>query len=485
MLLYSGSKRSKGASKDGGNRASTASVVSTKSHATSKSSKVSAESIRKGGSLGQPAGSKSSGSSSKKTHKMLGAMDPKSKAIEPGKKVPNVFEYLESDSDAENSSVEDDGVPNHTPSPSNVSFKSPHVRLARQANFTAHGAGAPSRTSSVRPKTSIDSHQAPGLLELSTRNNTAQRKMSMEGYLTEESNNSDQQNFYNYSRNTTSFHRPPLPPSPPQSPEEDLHRINRKSRRNTKPSPVPSGYGLLTWRLSSSVDKKEPGLPPLYRRFEGLNHRVLLYLQDEIAQMEEELHLLDEYEEMHRVATAEQEGTKVVPASRRMDTQAQVYSSLYYRREEVMTALVHKTEQYNNALNAYSKVLQTLPSASDKDVGIYRTWMKENSPIAIAETRFLDHNKDLVSLTSRSTNSTSAYSAIIIASAAILLPLLAFSMISEFSGRLLVVALVGGAASAIASNSSAGAEHIVASQDGWRIATLYFGFMTMAAMFIP
>ena len=160
----------------------------------------------------------------------------------------------------------------------------------------------------------------------------------------------------------------------------------------------------------------------------------------------------------------------------------------------------------DNALSAYSKVTQALPSASDKDIDTYRAWMKENAPVAVAETRFLEHNKDLISLTTRSTsNAPSAFSAIIIASAAILLPLLAFSMIAEFSGRLLVVAMVGGAASAIASNSAAGAERFVASHDGWRIATLYvpirvclfltriltlsicryFGFMTIAAMFIP
>jgi hypothetical protein len=201
--------------------------------------------------------------------------------------------------------------------------------------------------------------------------------------------------------------------------------------------------------------------------------------------MEEDLRILDEYEEMHRVATAEREGTKKLPASRRMDAQAQVYSSLHYRRVEVMGALIHKTEQYNNALAAYSRVLQTIPSASDKDIETYRTWMKDHSPIITAECRFLDHGKDLVSLSPRRASPTaSVYSAIIIASAAILLPLLAFSMISEFSGRLLVVALVGGAAAAIAMNYSSGAEHLE-SRDGWRSATLYFGFMTIAAMFIP
>ncbi|KAJ6033593.1 uncharacterized protein N7446_008116 [Penicillium canescens] len=191
---------------------------------------------------------------------------------------------------------------------------------------------------------------------------------------------------------------------------------------------------------------------------------------------------------MHRIGTAEQEGTKPLPASRRRDSQAQVYSSLHYRRMDLMGALIQKTEQYNNALSSYSKVLQTLPKASGKDIDGYRTWMKEKHPIASAETRFLNHDADLVSLTPRLAAGAAAapvYVAIIIASGALLLPLLAFSMIAEFSGRLVVVTVVGGAAAAIAANYSAGIDTLVDSRDGWRCATIYFGFMTIAAMFIP
>lgn len=110
--------------------------------------------------------------------------------------------------------------------------------------------------------------------------------------------------------------------------------------------------------------------------------------------------------------------------------------------------------------------------------------MKERKPIAAAETRFLDHDKDLVSITpyaaspmaSTSFNklsSPSIFPAIIIASTAILLPLLAFSMVSEFTGRLVLVAIVGGAASAVAGNYSTGTEQLVDAKDGWRCATMY------------
>jgi hypothetical protein len=121
-------------------------------------------------------------------------------------------------------------------------------------------------------------------------------------------------------------------------------------------------------------------------------------------------------------------------------------------------------------------VLQTLPPASEKDIDGYRGWMKKRHPIASVETRFLDHRADLVSLTPRLAASAAAapvYVAIIIASGALLLPLLAFSMIAEFSGRLVVVTVVGGAAAAIAANYSAGVDTLVDSRDGWRCATMY------------
>lgn len=108
--------------------------------------------------------------------------------------------------------------------------------------------------------------------------------------------------------------------------------------------------------------------------------------------------------------------------------------------------------------------------------------MKEKNPVVLAETRFLDYDKDLVSMTPRpvsttaaganSLSSSSVFPTIIIASTAILIPLLAFNMISEFSGRLVMVTIVGGAAAAIAANYSTGAEQLIDPKDGWRSATM-------------
>ncbi|RHZ66903.1 uncharacterized protein CDV56_109057 [Aspergillus thermomutatus] len=514
MPLYSSSSRSKKT-----NRSSAGSVLSMTSRTTSKGSKSSVEKkAKKEHAQVQPGAQKDDEPSRDYAQKTQVALNSTRNSAEPDKKAPNVFEYLdddESSDDASSSSDAEENVSEPSGQPSNVlnthpKHTHPGLNIDTRANTLsqtqAHRrASIRSQASSLKSKSSANSRQlpqvdvSPSTVPLHLPRNVANRKLSLEeiysipGALPDSSNSTGNLNLdlttlpetYYPPRNSSTSHRPPLPPSPPRSPKEDLHRAGKRFRRGTKSSHIPSGYGLLSSRLSSSSESKETHLPPLYRRFEDLNHRVLLYLQDEIAQMEEDLKILDEYEEMHRVATAEREGTKKLPASRRMDAQAQVYSSLHYRRVEVMGALIHKTKQYNNALAAYSRVLQTIPSASDQDIETYRTWMNEHSPIVTAESRFLDHSKDLISLSPRrATYTAPVYSAIIIASAAIILPLLAFSMISEFSGRILVVALVGGAAAAIATNYSSGAEHLE-SRDGWRSATLYFGFMTIAAMFIP
>ncbi|CRL19328.1 unnamed protein product [Penicillium camemberti] len=441
--------------------------------------------------------------------------NPPQKPAEPAKKLPNVFEFLEENeesssdsSSASSSSSESESESDEEPTPprpiqTTTKIQSPKPR----ANTVPHGVlvsggnippkkvaqSAPVASKSPKEPRKPAAPPSPSTgNQLVTRKRQPTRKPSPisttnispgKGQL----ELSRPSTYHDSSRDSGAVHRPPLPPSPPRSPEDSLHRTPTK-RRDSNASQEPSGYGLLASHLTKSTSEESGSFPPLYRRFETVNHRVLLHLQDEISQMEEDLHMLDEYEEMHRLDIAEQEGAKPLPASRRRDAQSQAYSSLHYRRMDLMSALIQKTEQYNNALSAYSKVLQTLPRASEQDITGYRTWMRDNKPVAGVETRFLIHDADLVSLTPRLAASTAAapvYIAIIIASGALLLPLLAFSLIAEFSGRLVVVTVVGGAAAAIAANYSAGIDTLVDSRDGWRCATIYFGFMAIAAMFIP
>lgn len=300
--------------------------------------------------------------------------NPPQKPAEPARKLPNVFEFLEENeesssdsSSASSSSSESESESDEEPDPprpiqTTTKIQSPKPR----ANTVPHGvlvsggnippkkvAQAPVASKSPKePRKPTTPAPSTGN-QLVTRKRQQTRKPSPistasispgKGQL----ELSRPSAYHDPSRDSGAVHRPPLPPSPPRSPEDSLHRTPTK-RRDSNASQEPSGYGLLASHLTKSTSEESGSFPPLYRRFETVNHRVLLHLQDEISQMEEDLHVLDEYEEMHRVDIAEQEGAKPLPASRRRDAQSQAYSSLHYRRMDLMSALIQKTEQYSKS----------------------------------------------------------------------------------------------------------------------------------------
>lgn len=125
---------------------------------------------------------------------------------------------------------------------------------------------------------------------------------------------------------------------------------NSSSRRATI-----SGYASLASKLDSSdKDNNTQKLAPVYRRFENVNHRILLYLQDEISQMEEELQLMDEYDATKRASIALEDGSQPEPASRRMDVEAaRHFSGFHARRTELLERLMYKTNQYSMSLPTF------------------------------------------------------------------------------------------------------------------------------------
>lgn len=300
------------------------------------------------------------------------------KPVEPPKKVPDVFQFLdnndgsssesssESESESESESSEDESPP-PVAKQTITKIQSPKPRTSNPPNALLENTPpkAPAPPSTRAPRSPSDSRPLPPpapTVPSSTENQwqlarKQPAKSSSTGYYdTSEAEKSPQpsrrqlqishpENYYTSSRDVV--HRPPLPPSPPSSPEDSIHRDTQIKRRDSNASQISSGYGMVASHLTHSAKEEKGGFPPLYRRFGSVNHRVLLYLQDEISQMEEDLQALDEYEEMHRVGNAEKEGTKAMPPSRRLDVQSQAYSSLHYRRMELMAALTQKTEQYS------------------------------------------------------------------------------------------------------------------------------------------
>jgi hypothetical protein len=98
-----------------------------------------------------------------------------------------------------------------------------------------------------------------------------------------------------------------------------------------------TGYELLASRLSSADNAR---IKPMYRKFEALNHRLLLHLQDELSELEEQLHRLDNADTQSR-----RTDKSIIPASRRAAVQAG--GELQWHKTDVLGRIGYKLNQYS------------------------------------------------------------------------------------------------------------------------------------------
>ncbi|KAI2466950.1 hypothetical protein F4781DRAFT_404125 [Annulohypoxylon bovei var. microspora] len=160
-----------------------------------------------------------------------------------------------------------------------------------------------------------------------------------------------------------------------------------------RPEKLPplTGYELLTSKLSISPSNQSgPHLRPIFRRFEMLNHRMLLYLQDEICELEEQLHRLDAADTQSRRIPGPD---CFFPASRRAECMAG--GELYWHKTDILGKIGFKLEQYNRLLSSCRET-QGMPVPSLEDIHEYRSYLATHAPIAEVESRFLDISDDLV-----------------------------------------------------------------------------------------
>lgn len=102
-----------------------------------------------------------------------------------------------------------------------------------------------------------------------------------------------------------------------------------------------TGYEQLASQLANQGNERSgPRLRPIYRRFEKLNHRLLLHLQDEICELEEQLHRLDTADTQTRRLQS-----CIMPASRRAETLAG--GELQWHRTDILGKIGFKLEQYS------------------------------------------------------------------------------------------------------------------------------------------
>ncbi|KAL9131699.1 MAG: hypothetical protein Q9217_000440 [Psora testacea] len=243
---------------------------------------------------------------------------------------------------------------------------------------------------------------------------------------------------------------PPQGPSIKDSPARQLHIPEMASRPtqalvHRKPCPsrsAPSqkkGYDCLASNINSRDDAL---LRPIYRKFETLNNRMLLYLQDEISEIEDQLRELD--------AAIAQEDSDLErgPESRR--SEAKLPSQLQWHRLDLLGRSFAKVDQYNRALTSYSNLVKSLDPASQRDIKIYKEWIAQHVPVSREETRFLQTEADLVAVTPpHNPSQPQAYQGaqldfpIIVLAFAFVSTIIVFRVVPQILARLVISAMVG------------------------------------------
>ena len=149
------------------------------------------------------------------------------------------------------------------------------------------------------------------------------------------------ENYYSTASTPLSNHRSPTSTrSRHSSLQSSTHSAaSHSAKKGPKRKSTRKGYDLVAANISTTDDEI---LKPIYRKFETLNNRILLYQQDEISELEEDLRKLD-------VAIAqEQKALGSGKASRRAEAKAS--SQLQWHRAQLIGGLSLKLDTYRGLL---------------------------------------------------------------------------------------------------------------------------------------
>lgn len=144
----------------------------------------------------------------------------------------------------------------------------------------------------------------------------------------------------------TQFPHSPSPRMPEMAAKPASDALQRKLRVDKTTSKSKTGYDLLASNIAARNDAV---LSPIYRKFETLKNRMLLYLQDEISEIEDSLLELD------NAIAAEEAQLGEGPPSRR--SEANLPSQLQWHRLDLLSRSFAKVEQYSTP----SPFLRPLP----------------------------------------------------------------------------------------------------------------------------
>ncbi|KAL3426445.1 hypothetical protein PVAG01_03236 [Phlyctema vagabunda] len=435
---------------------------------------------------------------------------------------PDVFAYLEKDDDEEEHGqpTESPWYHNNIENPYPGSSLPPHLQTGNASTSSSssyHGddisepAADNDTDRSTSPERSFEDHDEPEMSPGSTGRASAKVASQLAAA----------QQRQDLHANAHSFGTPDmqrgtaiLPHLPASALSPRYNHVRHRSLPRGEKLPV-TGYELLASRLTTQYnregDDSPPAIKPVYRKFEALNHRLLLHLQDELGELEEQLHRLDNADTQSRRTKGQ-----IIPASRR--AAAQSGGELEWHKVDILGKIGYKLAQYNQALSSFNST-QNLGAPAPEDISSYRDYLARERVIAESETRFLDPVNDLVSLScgsrkrskdngvgsSPSTTSqpaqppSSVYTPQLYAqpstlqptlpglaaavAISVLAPILTFSVIPGFVGRMTVVLLVAsglvGAALFMAGTGVVG--RYMLSRDWLVCSAIYAGVMVVVA----
>ncbi|KAF4449776.1 hypothetical protein F53441_6971 [Fusarium austroafricanum] len=142
------------------------------------------------------------------------------------------------------------------------------------------------------------------------------------------------------------------------------------------------GYASVAARVSGQA---EPRLKPLYRRFDWLHHRTLLYHQDQLGALEEELIRLD--------SITTRNGGRMAVSGREERVSAH---DIHRSRHRVMERIETSLRRYRNVVMSLED-MQKLPAPTGDEIQAYRTFLNQRQILIEAETQFLGQ-PDLIAL---------------------------------------------------------------------------------------
>ena len=113
----------------------------------------------------------------------------------------------------------------------------------------------------------------------------------------------------------------------------------------------------------------------------------------------------------------------------------------------------------DSALTSFNTMVQQLDPANTQEIEAYRSWLDKRAAIDHAETRFLDHGKDLLTVSERRRSADAVGGVVSRPSGAIwlppvlVLPLMVFAIVPGFLGRLVILSMTGAAVTKLISST--------------------------------